>query len=57
MEEVYYEVEKPNNVEKHRYQYYDEGEGCNKLVFEDIKLHNGLILKHRVTGNKILIPA
>jgi hypothetical protein len=25
--------------------------------FEDIKLHEGLILKHRVTGNKILIPA
>jgi hypothetical protein len=24
--------------------------------FEDIKLHKGLILKHRVTGNKILIP-
>jgi len=47
----------PNNVEKHLYQYYDESEGCNKPLFEDIKLHEGLILKYRVTGNKILIPA
>ena len=45
----------PNNVEKHLYHYYDERAGCNKPLFEDIKIHEGLILKHRVTGNKIFL--
>lgn len=45
----------PKNVEKHLYQYYDEREDRCKPLFKDIKIHEGLILKHRITGKKIFL--
>lgn len=46
---------KPRNVEKHLYYYYDEREKCNKPLFKGINIHEGLILRHQVTGNKIFL--
>lgn len=46
---------KPRNVEKHLYYYYDEREKCNKPLYKGINIHEGLILRHQVTGNKIFL--
>ncbi len=37
------------------YQYFDEQEKKNIPLFENVKLHEGLVLRHRVTGQKILL--
>ncbi len=42
-------------VRNNLYQYYDEREKINIPLFENIKLHEGLVLKHRVTGQKTLL--
>jgi UDP-2,3-diacylglucosamine pyrophosphatase LpxH len=45
------------NVEKKRYRYYNEREGEYEPLFKDIEVneHEGLILKHSGTGNKIFL--
>ena len=49
-------VKKNNNfVQKNLYRYYDEREKRYKPLFENIKLHEGLVLRHRVTDQKILL--
>jgi len=45
----------PKNVKKHLYYYNDEREGRYKPLFEDIKVHEGLVLRHSGTGNRIFI--
>jgi len=42
-------------VEENLYQYFDEREKKYMPLFEKIKVHEGLILKHRVTGDKIFL--
>lgn len=37
------------------YQYYDQLEGKNIELFENIKFHEGLILRHNVTNQKIFL--
>ena len=37
------------------YQYFDEGEKRYLPLFPNIKLHEGLVLKHRVTEDKIFV--
>lgn len=53
---------RPVNVEKHLYQYHDERKQYQderkkslKPLFKGIKVHEGLILKHQDTGNKIFL--
>lgn len=42
-------------VKNNLYQYFDQQEKKNILLFENIKLHEGLVLRHRVTDQKILL--
>ena len=42
-------------VKNNLYQYFDEREKKNIPLFENIKLHEGLVLRHRVTDQKILL--
>lgn len=42
-------------VVNNMYQYYDERENKYIPLFKNIKIHEGLILKHRVTNDKILL--
>ncbi|HWQ43223.1 MAG TPA: metallophosphoesterase, partial [Desulfosporosinus sp.] len=42
-------------VKNNLYQYFDEQEKKNIPLFENIKLHEGLVLRHRVTDQKILL--
>ncbi|EGW36209.1 metallophosphoesterase [Desulfosporosinus sp. OT] len=42
-------------VKKNLYQYFDEREKKYIPLFENIKLHEGLVLKHRETNQKILL--
>ncbi|TGE39164.1 serine/threonine protein phosphatase [Desulfosporosinus fructosivorans] len=45
----------PKFVENNLYQYFDEREKKHIPLFENIKLHEGLVLRHRVTDQKILL--
>lgn len=45
----------PRRVKKDLYRYYDDSDGCSKPLFENIKVHEGLILKHLPTDNKIFL--
>lgn len=45
----------PTYVKKNLYQYFSEREGKYVPLFENIKLHEGLVLKHSDTGDKILL--
>jgi len=45
----------PDYVLKNLYIYYDQQEDRYFPLFEGIKLHEGLILNHTGTGNKILL--
>lgn len=42
-------------VQSSMYQYYDERAKKNIPLFENIKLHEGLVLRHRETDQKILL--
>lgn len=42
-------------IKDNLYYYYDEREKKKIPLFKNIKLHEGLILKHTVTGGKILL--
>lgn len=42
-------------VKDNMYQYFDQREKKNIPLFENIKLHEGLVLRHRVTDQKILL--
>ena len=49
-------VKKDEKFVKHNmYQYFDEQEKKKIPLFENIKLHEGLVLRHRVTDQKILL--
>lgn len=49
-------VKKNNNfVKNNLYEYYDERQKKNVPLFNNIKLHEGLILRHKVTNDKILL--
>lgn len=45
----------PEYVETYLYKYYDVREKEYKPLFEDIKLHEGLVLKHLETDDRILV--
>ncbi|MHB8072320.1 metallophosphoesterase [Desulfosporosinus fructosivorans] len=45
----------PKFVKNNLYQYLDEREQKHIPLFENIKLHEGLVLRHRVTNQKILL--
>lgn len=42
-------------VENNLYQYFDEYENKYIPLFPDIKVHEGLVLNHKITGNKIFL--
>lgn len=42
-------------VKKNLYQYFDERQKKYIPLFPDIKIHEGLVLKHRVTDDKIFL--
>ncbi|MGV8984293.1 metallophosphoesterase [Clostridium sp.] len=42
-------------VKNNLYEYFDEQRKKNIPLFENIKLHEGIVLKHRVTNNKIFL--
>lgn len=42
-------------VKNNLYHYFDQQEKKNIPLFENIKLHEGLVLRHRVTDQKILL--
>lgn len=42
-------------VKKNLYQFFSEREGKYVDLFPNIKIHEGLVLKHRLTGQKIFL--
>lgn len=52
-----HDMVKKNNdfVKNNLYEYYDERQKKNVPLFKNIKLHEGLILRHKVTNDKILL--
>ncbi|HOQ15787.1 MAG TPA: metallophosphoesterase family protein [Defluviitaleaceae bacterium] len=42
-------------VEKKLWEYYDEAQKRHVPLFKNIKFHEGLILKHKITGKKIFL--
>lgn len=42
-------------VRKNLYEYYEEREKKYVPLFKDIKIHEGLILRHKITNDKILL--
>jgi UDP-2,3-diacylglucosamine pyrophosphatase LpxH len=46
---------KPKNVQKHLYEFENEREGTMEPLFPEIKVHEGLVLRHSNTDRKILI--
>ena len=42
-------------VNKHLSTYFDDSQGRCVSLFENIRIHEGLVLKHRVTGRKIFL--
>jgi UDP-2,3-diacylglucosamine pyrophosphatase LpxH len=52
-----HDIEKKNIefVKKNLYKYFDEREKKESLLFDNIKVHEGLILKHRFTGDEIFL--
>lgn len=52
-----HDMVKKNNkfIKKNLYQYYDENKRHYIPLFPDIKIHEGLILDYRTTGDKILL--
>lgn len=52
-----HDMVKKNNifVKNNLYQYFDKRKKNNIFLFKNIKLHEGLVLRHRVTHNKIFL--
>lgn len=52
-----HDMEKKNKtfVKKNFFKYYDERENDFVSLFENIECHEGLVLKHAVTGDKIFL--
>jgi UDP-2,3-diacylglucosamine pyrophosphatase LpxH len=52
-----HDIERKNRktVEKTLYQYYDEREKKYKPLFKNIEVHEGLVLRHSITNNKIFL--
>lgn len=52
-----HDIERKNKkrVENTLYQYYDEREKKDKSLFKNIEVHEGLVLRHSVTNNKIFL--
>jgi len=52
-----HDMDKRNDrfVQNNLYQYFDEQEKKHFPLFDNIKLHEGLVLRHRVTEQKILL--
>lgn len=52
-----HDIEKKNVefVKKNLYKYLDERENKEFLLFNNVKIHEGLILKHKLTGDEILL--
>lgn len=52
-----HDMVKKNNrlIQNNLYYYYDEREKKKIPLFKNIKLHEGLVLRHTVTGGKILL--
>lgn len=42
-------------VKKNLYQYYDENKKTHVSLFKNIRMHEGLVLRHKITENKIFI--
>jgi UDP-2,3-diacylglucosamine pyrophosphatase LpxH len=42
-------------VKKNLYQYYDENKKTHISLFKNIKIHEGLVLRHKITQEKIFI--
>lgn len=49
------EWKKDDNVRKHLYEFYDERDSVTKPLFDGITAHEGLVLKHTETGNRIFV--
>lgn len=45
----------PNYVEKHLATYFDPKTGEDKILFNAIKYHEGLVLKHNKTGQELFL--
>lgn len=45
----------PNFTQKHLCQYYDSHKKKEIPLFKNIKIHEGLILRHSITGDKIFL--
>ena len=45
----------PNYVKKHLSTYFDPKTGKNEELFKNLTYHEGLILKHRTTGQKLFL--
>lgn len=45
----------PSVVEKDLYTYYDDRAGLEKPLLDGIKVHEGLILKHALTGHEVFV--
>lgn len=45
----------PSYIEQNLYQYYDERTKKYIPLFENIRIHEGLVLRHRTSGDKILL--
>lgn len=44
-----------NYVKQNLYYYFNEKENKYLPLFKDIKVHEGLVLKHKITGDKIFL--
>jgi len=49
------ERKNPRQVEKTLYQYHDETHDQPKPLFENIKMNEGIVLKHKKSGKKIFL--
>ena len=45
----------PNYVEKHLSTYFEPKTGKNEPLFTNMKCHEGLVLKHRMTGQEVFL--
>lgn len=43
------------SIKRRHYRYFEESDKRNISIFDKIKVHEGLILRHRVTGDKIFL--
>ena len=46
---------KPENVRKYLYEFYNERKRRKEALFEDLKVHEGLVFRYLPTGDKIFV--